>query len=179
MRRIEVGPLARHTLIIDGIRHAERQSRKAGRDHQKGLKMTAIQAHYVQYLVRASRGMAMSTLAAHTRTSAANITQVVTRMERHGLVQREPSIMDGRSVVVKATAYGIHQFWRLVRALRKIEAGYRADAVAKPARTLHRALRRIGGPPERLVPDPSFRLRPRRLSLSTEFRRPLPSPSPY
>lgn len=66
-----MGPLARHTQIIDGLRHAERQSRKTGRARQTGLAMTAIQAHYVQYLVWASRGMAMSTLAAHTRTSAA------------------------------------------------------------------------------------------------------------
>ena len=155
-----MGPLARHTQIIDGLRHAERQSRKTGRARQTGLAMTAIQAHYVQYLVWASRGMAMSTLAAHTRTSAANITQVVGRMERHGLVRREPSTVDGRSIVVKVTAYGTHQFWRLVALLRDIESGYRADAVAKPTRNLHGALRRIGGLPERLVPDPPFRLRP-------------------
>lgn len=170
MRRIEVGPLARHTLIIDGIRHAERHTRQAGRDHQGELVMTAIQAHYVQYLVWARHGMAMSTLAAHTRTSAGNITQVVTRMERHGLVRREPSITDGRSIVVKATAYGTHQFWRLMRVLRRIEAGYRADAVAKPARTLHCALRRVGGLPERLAPDPPFKLKPRWRPQSIRFR---------
>lgn len=159
MRRIEVGPLARHTLIIDGIRHAERRSQQAGRDVQLGLLMTAIQAHYVQYLVWAKHGMAMSTLAAHTRTTAGNVTQMVSRLERRGLVRREPSPTDGRSTVVKVTAYGAHQFWRLVHRLRRIEAGYRADAMALPARTLHGALRRIGGPPGLLVPDPPLRLR--------------------
>lgn len=161
MRRIEVGPLARHAQTIDAIRHAEREARRAGREHEGDLVMTAVQAHYVQYLVWAKHGLAMSTLAAHTRTSAANVTQVIARMERHGLVRRVPSHIDGRSVIARVTARGAHQFWQLLLRMRAIEAKYRADALTRPARHLTQALRRIGGPPPRLVPDLPFRLRRR------------------
>ena len=83
--------------------------------------MTSVQAHYAQYLVWARRGMSMSALAAYTRTSRANVSQMVTRMERRGLVSRERSDRDGRGVIVRITAYGAHQFARLLRRLRSVE----------------------------------------------------------
>gem|GEM_PF-5179958 len=58
--------------------------------------MTGVQAFYAQYLVWAKRGLSMSALADYTRTTNANISQVVRRMERHGLVARAPSDRDGR-----------------------------------------------------------------------------------
>ena len=154
-----MGTLARHAPTIDGLRHTERDARRRGRDVQGELVMTAIQAHYAQYLVRASRGLTMSTLAEHTRTSAPNISQVVGRMERHGLVRRVPSDRDGRCVLVRITAYGTHQFWQLLRLLRKLEAKYRADAVAKPMHNLAAVLRRVGPPLNTLAPAPPFNLR--------------------
>ena len=159
MRRLEVGSLARHAPIMDAVRHAERDARHRGRSSQDGLEMTAIQAHYAQYLVWATRGLAMSTLAAHTRTSAANISQVVARMERSGLVRRERSPLDGRSTVVRITARGAHQFWQLLARLRRIERGYRADAQGAPARDLAPVLRSLVPAAPPLAPDPPARRR--------------------
>ncbi|GIG53412.1 hypothetical protein Dac01nite_01640 [Demequina activiva] len=136
------------------MRHAERESRRQGRAIQDGLVMTAVQAHYAQYLVWAKRGLAMSALAEHTRTTAANVTQVVARMERHGLVRRERSSTDGRSVVARITARGAHQFWLLLARLRGVESRHRADAPHGRTTSLAAALRRLAPPRPRLAPDP-------------------------
>lgn len=159
MRELEIGYLARHAPIMDGVRHAERTSRRRGKATEAALVMTAIQAHYAQYLVRATRGMAMSTLAAHTRTTPANVSQIVRRMERHGLVRRDRSPTDGRSVVVRLTARGAHQFWQLLRRLRAVERGYRADARTATVRHVPAVLRALTGPPPRLAPPAPTRWR--------------------
>lgn len=75
-----------------------------------------------------------------------------------GLVRREPSDTDGRSVVVRITARGAHQFWRLLARLRGIESEYAADARRTRAPSVAAALRRLTPPPPRLSPP----LAPRR-----------------
>ncbi|WP_084106181.1 MarR family transcriptional regulator [Demequina sp. NBRC 110056] len=162
MRALEVGHLARHAPIVDALRHGDRDARRRGRAAQDGLAMTAIQAHYAQYLVWAARGLAISTLAAHTRTTPANVSQVLTRMEREGLVRRVTSTIDARSKIARITAYGAHQFWLLVRRMQRIEDGYRdaTDADASAAgRRLDHVLRPLAGPLPRLLPDLPWRLR--------------------
>ncbi|WP_297083896.1 MarR family winged helix-turn-helix transcriptional regulator [uncultured Demequina sp.] len=92
----DIGSLARKAPLIDGVRHADRETRRRLRGAGTGLAMTGVQAFYAQYLVWAKRGLSMSALADYTRTTNANISQVVRRMERHGLVARAPSDRDGR-----------------------------------------------------------------------------------
>ncbi|MFV0633094.1 MarR family transcriptional regulator [Demequina sp.] len=155
MAQTEVGYLARHAPLIDAMRHGDRDARRRGRLAQEGLVMTAIQAHYAQYLVRAPRGLAMSTLAEHTGTTLANVSQIATRMERLGLVRRRLSDTDYRSVVVHVTAYGTHQFWLLVTRMRRIEALYRTARTRRTARgALPAALKATAGRWARLDEPP-------------------------
>ncbi|WP_084039516.1 MarR family winged helix-turn-helix transcriptional regulator [Demequina sp. NBRC 110053] len=101
--------------------------------------------------------MPLSRLASHTRTTMANVGQIVSRMERAGLVTRTESDHDRRVTIARMTAYGRHQFWLLVRRLRRVEAAYRTTSEPTPRtshdRRLDHRLRPIAGAPPRLVPD--------------------------
>ncbi|WP_392667258.1 MarR family winged helix-turn-helix transcriptional regulator [Streptomyces sp. LN785] len=90
----------------------------------------------------------LTELARAENVSQPNMTQLVTRMERAGLVRRDPDQADGRGVLVTATDHGTEVFrerraeraqalQRLIEALPEAEQNAVKIALPALARAIH------------------------------------------
>ncbi len=101
--------------VVDALYSCERAVTFEAEGLELGTSMTAKQVLYARHFADSVYGMPMSELARRTGTTMANISAIASRMERWGLVTREPSPTDGRSRLISLTARGYAEFEVLSR----------------------------------------------------------------
>jgi DNA-binding MarR family transcriptional regulator len=83
------------------------------RFHGEGVRLTRPEGMVMRHLVH--RGPAApSRIAEATGLQRPNVSAALLRLQRQGLIRRETSADDGRSVIVRPTGRG-HRAWRLIR----------------------------------------------------------------
>jgi DNA-binding MarR family transcriptional regulator len=86
-------------------------------------------------LVEAGGSMSLGDAAERLACARSNVTQLVDRLEREGLVQRVPDPLDRRSILAQATTEGRRRYLAGWRALGPLEAAL-ASALTSPERDL-------------------------------------------
>lgn len=110
-------PMARQRLrlwlqMLKSVRHVEGVLRERLRE---GHNMTLSRFDVLAALHAAPEGMKMSELSQHLVVSNGNVTGVVDRLAKDGLVQRAPSPHDRRAFVVSVTPEGREKMDQMVR----------------------------------------------------------------
>ncbi len=83
--------------------------------------LSSAQLGVLKHLVQASEPLALGHLAALVKCGKSNITQLVDRMERAGLVQRVPDVQDRRCLRAAATDEGRRRYALGVKAEAQME----------------------------------------------------------
>ncbi len=91
-------------------------------------------------LERAPLGLRMGELSARTMSTGANVTWLVTELERDGLVRRRAAQSDKRAVVVRLTAHGRRHFAIMAQAHEDIIESQLGGLSSTESRTLYRLL---------------------------------------
>lgn len=89
-----------------------------------GLSPTALtMPHFLflEHLIHAGEGLPLGRLAQALGCGRSNITQLTDRMERLGLIERQPDPSDRRSVLAVVTPEGISRYPAGAAALREVE----------------------------------------------------------
>jgi len=91
--------------VLDAIRRIVRVLRKASREAQKRVGLTAAQLFVLQKLAEATI-LSVNDLSQRTHTHQSSVSVVVQRLVDHGLVARTRSAKDGRQAEVSVTRAG-------------------------------------------------------------------------
>ena len=86
-----------------------------------GVGLSLAKAGVLRYLAEAREPLPLSELAKHQKCVRSNITQLVDRLEKDGLVRRRPDPEDRRSVLAELTPAGQHAHAKGVRALAEAQ----------------------------------------------------------
>jgi DNA-binding MarR family transcriptional regulator len=95
------------------------------------------------FLAEAKEPLLLSELAAHEGCVRSNITQLVDRLEKEGLVRRRADPGDGRSVRAVLTPAGRQAYVKATRALEEAQHAVMSSLSATQAASLKSALRNL------------------------------------
>ena len=105
-----------------------------------GVGLSLAKAGVLRYLAEAREPLPLSELAKHQKCVRSNITQLVDRLERDGLVRRRADPADRRSVRAALTPRGVRAHARALRVLAAEQRGIVRALSARDAATLAGAL---------------------------------------
>jgi DNA-binding MarR family transcriptional regulator len=91
--------------IMDGLRRIVQALRKASTDSTGKSGLTAAQTFLLRTL-QAHAGASVNDLATLTRTHQSSVSEVISRLEEKGLVDRRPAAEDRRRVELRLTPAG-------------------------------------------------------------------------
>jgi len=97
------------------------------------------------FLAEAEEPLLLSELAEHEGCVRSNITQLVDRLEKDGLVRRRADLGDGRSVRAVLTPAGRQAYAKATRALVDAQRAIVSSLSAAQAAGLQSALRHLAG----------------------------------
>ena len=106
----------------------------------EGLTMSHYTVLWVVCLSDARQGVPMRVVADGVLTRAADVTRLVDRLTREGLVERTVSEQDRRVVLVRPTPSGQTVFRRLTAAIKELHRSQWAPLGSGELRELHRLL---------------------------------------
>lgn len=116
--------------------------RPGGKPPSKDIEMHG-EINALHVLHHHPEGMTPTTLARACRVSTARMTKTIGQLERRGLVEREASPKDRRSVTVRLTGDGEAEFGRRVSEIDRHVAGVLRELGEKDARELVRICGRL------------------------------------
>ncbi len=116
--------------------------RPGGRPPTKDIEMHG-EINALHVLHHHPEGMTPTALARACRVSTARITKTISQLEGRGLVERQASPKDRRSVIVRLTSDGEAEFGRRVGEIDKHVAGVLCELGEKDARELVRICGRL------------------------------------
>ena len=119
-------------IALDAIRRIVQALRESSRWSERHVGLSGAQLFVLQRLA-ASPGASINELAAETHTHQSSVSTVVTRLVENGLVRRERSGLDGRSVILSLSPRGKRLAGRapdvpqtrLIRAIEQLPAARR------------------------------------------------------
>ena len=91
--------------IMDGLRRIVQALRRASTDSAGKSGLTAAQTFLLRTL-QANPGASVNDLAALTRTHQSSVSEVISRLEEKGLIDRRPAADDRRRVELRLTPTG-------------------------------------------------------------------------
>jgi DNA-binding MarR family transcriptional regulator len=95
------------TSVLNSIRRIVQALRISSRQAEAQLGLSSAQLFVLQKLATAGRPVSMSEIAAMTLTHISSVSVVVSRLVENGLVNKQPSVQDGRRSEVQVTAKGL------------------------------------------------------------------------
>src|SRR4051812_29573542 len=100
------GHLRDRVFILDPMRRIERSVHRELEALLAEIGYPEVRIPHINLLAYVPRGegIRMSALAERMQLTQGAITQLVTHLEKHGLVERLPDPTDGRAVIVRPTA---------------------------------------------------------------------------
>jgi DNA-binding MarR family transcriptional regulator len=100
-----VDPTSEAARAMDSLRRVVHALNTATRASQRAFGVSAAQLFVLRQL-SATSGQSLSDLAVRTRTTPSSISEVVARLVRRGLIERQPSKDDRRRAELSLTAAG-------------------------------------------------------------------------
>jgi DNA-binding MarR family transcriptional regulator len=104
------------------------------------LGLSLAKVALLEHLAQAKEPLPLSQLATHQHCVRSNITQLVDRLEKDGLVRRRPDQDDRRSIRAALTPAGVRAHAQGVRALADAQREIMSALSAKDAASLKSAL---------------------------------------
>ena len=104
------------------------------------LGLSLAKVALLEHLADAKQPVALSQLATHQHCVRSNITQLVDRLEKDGLVRRRPDEGDRRSIRAALTPAGVRAHAHGVRALADAQREIMSALTARDAASLKSAL---------------------------------------
>src|SRR5882762_11296509 len=108
------------------------------------LGLSLAKVALLEHLAKAQEPLALSQLATYQHCVRSNITQLVDRLEKDGLVRRRPDRGDRRSVRAELTPAGVRAHAQGVRALTDAQRAIMSALSVRDAASLKSALETLG-----------------------------------